>query len=199
MKIEFDEATHSYKIDGRSEPSVTQIISETTGHGWQAAQWFLDRGKAIHKCAEFIANGKEFKADPRLDGYIAALRKFFKETGAKIHQSEQLVASALYHFCGMLDLGCQIGTRNVLVDFKHSVDKIRIKLQIGGYAIAENETTGTRYNFGAGVQIKEDGTYQMTEIFDLTKPAREFLALRTCYRIKEQCKTLSTQQKDGEK
>jgi hypothetical protein len=197
MNFEFTEEKHEYKIDGRIVPSVTQIISETTGHGWQAAQWYLERGKAIHKCAEFIAKEKEFKADPRLDGYISALRKFFKETGAKVQQSEQLIASALYLFCGTLDLGCQIGTRNVLIDFKHSIDKIRIKLQIGGYAIAENETTGTQYNYGAGVQIKEDGSYQMTEIFDLTKPAREFLSLRTCYRIKEQCKTLTSQQKEG--
>ena len=195
MIIDFNEQEHTYKIDGRKVPSVTQIISETIGHGWIAADWYLTRGRAIHKCAEFIAQGKDFKYDDRLAGYVAALRKFFSEVKPVVIKSELFVGSSTYQFCGTLDLICKIGTRNVIIDYKHSVDKIRIPLQIGGYAIGMRDTYGTEYCFGSGVQPKEDGTYSMTEIFKLDIPAREFLALRTCYRIKEKTGTLSYQQK----
>jgi hypothetical protein len=192
-KISFNQETHEYRLDDIPVPSVTHIISETIGHGWTATDWYLTRGRAIHRCAEFICQGKEFKFDERLTGYIAAIRKFFADTKAEIIKSELAVASIVFQYAGTLDLICKIGTRNVIIDWKHSIDKNRIPLQIGGYAVAARETIGMEYCFGAGVQIKESGTYQMTEIFPLAIPAREFLALRTCYRIKEKCKTLSTQ------
>ena len=75
--IDFDPIAHEYKIHGQPVPSVTQIISEVIGHGWSAAKWFLDRGKAIHACAAFIAEGKKFKYDERLVGYVQALERFF--------------------------------------------------------------------------------------------------------------------------
>lgn len=196
--IDFNEAKHEYKIDGRPVPSVTQIISEILGHGWQAEQWYLDRGKAIHKCAEFICQGKEFTADPRLAGYVAAISNFFAETKAEIIHSELRVASIKYDFAGTLDLICKIGARNVIIDWKHSVDKIRLPIQVGGYAVACAEIIGREYAFGAGVQIREDGTYRMTEIFNLQIPVREFLALRTAYRIKDACGNLTSQLKEKE-
>lgn len=196
MNLEFNESDHTYKIDGRAVPSVTQVIGETVGHGWTAEQWYLDRGRAIHRCAEFVGQGKDFKYDERLAGYVAALRKFFRETKAHIITSELRVGSVVYQYAGTLDLIAKIGTRNIVIDWKHSIDPVRIKLQIGGYAIACRETVGIEYMFGAGVQIKESGDYSMTDIFQLRIPAMEFLSLRTCYRIKEKCKELSYQ-KEG--
>ena len=77
MNIEFSEADHTYKLNARPVPSVTQIIKETVGTCWQTSEWYLMRGKAIHACAAFIAEGKEFKFDERLSGYVAAIKKFF--------------------------------------------------------------------------------------------------------------------------
>lgn len=196
-KLTFDPVAHAYTLNGKLIPSVTQIISETIGHGWSAADWYLTRGQAIHKCAEFITQGKDFKFDQRLSGYVAALKKFFAETKAETIKSELRVGSLVYQYAGTLDLICKIGNKNVVIDWKHSIDKIRIPLQIGGYAVAARETIGTEYCFGAGVQIKESGEYAMTEIFPLAIPAREFLALRTAYRIKEKCGNLTTQQKEA--
>lgn len=193
MKIEFNEAEHTYKIDGVPVPSATQIIRETVGTGWHAEDWYLTRGRAIHRCAEFIAAGKDFKFDERLEGYIFALRKFFAEVKPEIIGSEIRIGSKIYGYAGTLDLLCKIGNRKVIIDWKHSIDKIRLPIQIGAYAVAERETNMIEYCFGAGVQIRENGTYSMTELYSLAIPAREFLALRTVYRIKEQCGELSTQ------
>ena len=196
MNIAFNPENHSYLLDGRSVPSVTQIISETAGHGWQAAQWYLDRGKAIHACAAFIAQGKEFKFDPRLAGYVLALQKFFSEVKPEVFGNEVYVASSLYGFAGTLDLYGRIGTMNFIIDWKHSIDKKRMPLQLGGYSQAVKETFGKEINYGYGVEIHDDGKYKMTEVIKLNIPRNEFLALRTTYRIKERCGTLTTQQKE---
>jgi hypothetical protein len=195
--FEFDPETHTYTLDGKTIPSVTQIIAEIVGTGWKAADWYLQRGRAIHACAEFIAEGKAFKFDERIAGYVTALKKFFAEVKPENVTSELRVFSKIYQYAGTIDLIGKIGARNVILDWKHSVDRNRIELQIGGYAIAARETIGTEYYFGAGVQIKKNGSYAMTEVFPLAIPAREFLALRTTYRIRERCGELTSQKKES--
>ena len=41
----FDEETHTYMIDGRPVPSVTQVVSEFIAC-WMASEWYLKRGTA---------------------------------------------------------------------------------------------------------------------------------------------------------
>jgi hypothetical protein len=194
----FDEKTHTYAIDGNPVPSVTQIISEIVGVAWTAAPWYLERGKAIHKCAEFIIKGKEFKFDDRLAGYITALKSFFKIVKPELIGCEQVVYSQTYRFAGTLDLGCKIGGVKTIIDWKHSIDKNRIPLQLGGYSVALKEMTREEFNHGIGVQIKEDGTFQMTEKTDLRRPRNEFLSLRTAYAIKVCCNALTQKEAANE-
>jgi hypothetical protein len=196
MNLSFNEENHTYTIDGKIVPSVTQIIKETVGGGWSASEWYLTRGKAIHLCATFIAQGKEFKYDERLAGYVKALRKFFYELEPFVIGSEMAVGSQLYQFAGTLDLVCKIGGRKYIADYKHSIDKIRIPLQVGGYSQAYKETTGEEINFGIGIEIRENGTYSATDTIGLKIPRNEFLALRTAYRIRERCGELTSQRKD---
>jgi hypothetical protein len=201
MKVEFIEDKHGYKIDGRSVPSVTQIIKETVGSGWLADEWYLTRGRAIHACADYIAQDLDFSFDERLSGYVAAIKKFFSEvkpTATSVGRiSEVVVASNLYSFAGTIDLICKIGSENVVVDYKHSIDLDRVPLQLGGYSVAALESLGIEVKKGIGVQIREDGTYSMTKPIDLRRPRSEFLALRTTYSIKERCKTLLSQSKEA--
>lgn len=198
MNIEFDEKTHTYKVESVVVPSVTQIIAETTGTAWKATEWYLDRGKAIHACAAFIAQGKEFKFDKRLVGYIKALRKFFKEVNPIIRGNEIQVASKLYHYAGTIDLDCKISGNISIIDWKHSIDKIRLPLQLGGYSIALQETYDLFAISGYGVEIHENGTYCMSERIDLRVPRNQFLALRTTYAIREKCGELSYQKEKRE-
>lgn len=192
MIIKFDEKVHKYHLDGAPVPSVTQIIGATIGHGWQAEQWYLDRGKAIHACAKLISEGKKFSFEPRLSGYVAAIENFFKTVKPVLSfgSGEILVASKIFQYCGTIDLLCKIGNCNAIVDYKHSFDYERIALQLGGYAQASKETIGIDFKAGYGVQIKPDGNFLMTSKIDLEKSKREFLALRTTYKIKERCGTL---------
>jgi hypothetical protein len=198
VKIDFDEARHEYLVNGQKYPNVTSIISEIVGHGWQASRWYLDRGRAVHACAAFIVLGKPFKNDPRIDGHVAALRKFISDAKPTFDYGceEMRVVSLRYRFAGTIDLICKIGNNNCILDWKNSIDKIRLPLQLGGYSQAYLETTGNEFNAGYGVELHENGTYAMSEKINLKISRLEFLALRTAYRIKERCGNLSTQKID---
>lgn len=180
---------HRYVVDGKRYPGVTSIISEAVGSQWRVADWYLDRGKAIHKCAEFIAKGKEFSFDDRLAGYVAAIKKVFADLKPTVYHStiERMVFSNLYKYCGTIDIAFNVGRRRIIVDWKHSVDKERVALQLGGYSQAfyESDTAVGKFDYGLGIEIHEDGTYKCTEIMDLRKSVREFLALRTTYAVKD--------------
>ena len=199
-KVEFSENTHTYTLNGVMVPGVTTVISETIGHGWSAEDWYLQRGRAIHACARFIAEGKKFKHDERLTGYVKAIERFFSEVKPVFDFGfgEMIVHSAVMQYCGTIDLPCRIGRDNAIVDYKHSIDKERISLQLGGYSGAALETIGTVFNAGYGVQIRENGTYSMTPKIDLRRPKSEFFALRTTYAIKGRCGELSNQKKGTE-
>lgn len=188
---------HEYTLNNSRIPGVTEIIKEITGCSWSAAPWYLDRGRAIHKCAEFLIKGKQFKFDDRLSGYITALKSFFSIVKPELIGSEVLVYSETYKFAGILDLACKISGIKTIIDWKHSIDKIRLPLQLGGYSAAYKDTWKEEFNQGIGVQIKDNGTFQMTEKIDLRRPRNEFLSLRTAYAIKERCQTLSKQKEVG--
>lgn len=189
--VEFIEATHAYKVNGRPVPSVTQVITRTIGSGFEAirgAEYYLQRGRAIHACAAFIAQGVEFEHDPAIDGWVRALRKFWHEVQPKPIHWETPLGSARYLFAGTPDLLADVGGkfRRLLVDYKSSLSPHRCRIQLGGYSLALSETLGIECNYGIGVHLRGDGTYRATAPFDLRTARNEFLALRTTYAILEQ-------------
>ena len=181
MEIKFDEASHTYTVGGSKYPSVTQIINDIIPYQYPIADWYLQRGHAVHACAAMIANGVEFDYDGRIAGQVAAIYKFFKEVNPEVLYSEKMVYSKVYRFAGRYDLIAKIQDRFVFVDYKASIDIERIGLQLGGYSIA----TLPIVTHGVGVAIKEDGNYSMTKIIDLKNYRREFLAMRAVYGIRD--------------
>jgi len=197
MNISFDETAHKYAVDNIPVPSVTQVIKEILGVGWESDEWYLQRGRAIHACADMIFKGKEFKADERIAGEVAALRKFKKEINPEVFGSEIKVGSHLYFYAGMLDLFCKIGRDLAFLDWKKSFEINRVGCQLGGYSQAYKETYGKEVNRGHGVLLNDNGTYKMSEPIDLRRSRPEFLEQRTAYKIKQRCGSLTTLQKEA--
>jgi hypothetical protein len=52
----FNEATHTYKINGRSVPSVTQVLGDLLPC-YRAGEWYKARGRAVHAAAELERQG----------------------------------------------------------------------------------------------------------------------------------------------
>lgn len=181
MNLEFDQASHIYKLDGKIIPSVTQILGELVPIQYKPNDWYLKRGRAVHACAAMIARGELFNYDDRIKGQVHAIQKFFDEVRPEILAVEKMVYSKPYRYAGTLDLYVKIGTKFCLVDYKSSISIEHIGLQLGAYSLAMFPIVIN----GIGIAIKEDGTYSMTEPINLPYYRREFLALRATYAVRE--------------
>ena len=183
MKTEFDPVTHTYKIDGRVVPSVTQVIRDVLP-GWNADEWYLQRGTAIHACAALVAQGKDFECDPQIEGYVQAVRNFLHDHKTEVVIVETQVFSAAYQYAGTLDLLCWMQGALTIVDWKGSLTP-SVEWQLAAYALAH--PLGEKINAGFCVELHSDGTYK-TASYILKKAKNEWMALLTAYRIRQKCK-----------
>ena len=193
MKTEFDPETHEYKIGGRVVPSVTQILTETLGNpfGWlQDREWYMQRGTAVHAYAAMIARGQEFEPpDERIAGKVAAIRKFFKDCVFAAAYVEHRVFCERFQFGGTFDLCAHSRGQDYLIDWKSSSDIERTRLQLTGYWTAWFNPPFPV--LGLEVVLKDDSTYRVSDPLELKTASREFLALRTCYGIRERLGVLT--------
>ena len=176
----FDSSTHTYYISGKAVPGVTEIIHSVLGNPYKGidpshCEWYMQRGTAIHACCALIARGVEFTYDSRIEGQVSACRKFFEDYNPEPIEIETPHYSNTFGYAGTPDLVCRINGRRVVIDYKGSLTP-EIELQLGGYGELVD------CNYGIGVQLKADGSYQPTDLFDLRKARREFLHLLTAYR-----------------
>ena len=187
---EFDASSHTYRINGRPVPSVTQVMADVIP-GWRAADWYLQRGRAVHACAAMIAQGLEFEHDERIAGQVAACRRFYAEVYGglpKVDLVEHPVFSRRYQFAGTLDLLASFPERITLVDFKATLTEA-VPIQLAAYGIALNESSiGVNVKWGLGVQLNEDGTYKCSEVYDLRRYKAEWLALLTTFNVRRRLK-----------
>jgi hypothetical protein len=173
----FDPIAHAYTIDRRPVPSVTEIIGAFVPQ-WQASDWHLERGTAVHACAALVARKRRFQHDPAITGQVNACRLFFADFAPVVLHVELPVFSALYQYAGTLDLVIEHDGKPCLVDWKSTLTKA-VQWQLGGYAVALKESVGLTVKHGFGVELRDDGKYQKGEVYGLEKAGREFLAMRT--------------------
>ena len=188
MNLEFDQATHTYKLDGVIVPSVTQILNELVPIQYKAGDWYLQRGKAVHACAAFIAKGIDFDFNEQIAGQVAAIRKFFDEIKPEVIEIEKPVFSMTYRFAGTFDLKVKINFAKILIEYKSSFSIYRTALQLAAYSLCNSDSTIMLKPvlLGMGIEIREDGTYKMMDKpINLKKYQREFLALRATYAVRE--------------
>lgn len=128
MKIEFDAATHRYKLDGKSVPSVTQTLGVLQDFRFVDANVLKraqDFGNAVHKMVQLWEEDDLDMATvdpalvPYLDGYLLWRSHFAPE----IVKCEVVVGHKSYGYAGTLDLLAVKGTRRVLVDVKSGTSK----------------------------------------------------------------------------
>ncbi len=170
-------------------------MDEMLGQPYRASEWHLNRGRSVHACAAFIGKGIEFDHDPQIAGQVAACRKFHEDLDGEILAIEQPFYSVRYQCAGTVDLIKKLFTAQqkevgVLIDFKATLTK-QTEVQLGGYSVL------TKVRWGMGVQLKDDGTYKCSALYDLRRPAQEFLSLLSAYGTKARLGMLSKQEDDG--
>lgn len=183
---EFDEATHTYRIDGRAVPSVTQVLRDLLP-AWRASEWHLQRGRAVHACCAMIARGREFRHDPQIDGQVKAARLWFAHTKPIVRAVECRGAATRYQFAGTADMVAEIQGKLAIVDWKATLTPA-VPYQLGAYALLYREVMGSvAPRYGYGVELHEDGTYRMSERYDLRVYGQRFLALLTAFNVRREC------------
>lgn len=174
----FTEQGHVYAINGRVVPSVTAVLNDLIP-GWHASEWYLQRGTAVHACAAMVAKRMRFTNAPEIDGQVAAIRRFFQEVNPQVIDVELRLYSETYAYAGTCDLIAVLpgNPRRVVLDWKGSIGKAA-PYQLAAYGLMYD------IDHGAAIEIREDGTYKMSEVWNLRRYKQEWLALLTAYNVR---------------
>ena len=160
MKVEFDPEKHLYTVDGEPFPSVTQVL---LSEGFVDTQWFTDygreRGSLAHLCIHYEDTGEldEATVDPALAPYLAAYRRFKRESGFVVSSSEVPLANPVYRFAGTPDkFGTFRDAECALLDVKTGAMPPWAAIQTAAYELLK----GSPYK-RFGLQLKADGSYKL--------------------------------------
>jgi len=187
MNLTFDAEAHVYAIDGRPVPSVTQIIGDVIPRQWNATEWHLQRGRAIHEAVRLLSQGRLNWAsvDERIKPRIASFQKFIADTGYKVAASEVPLGSKARMYAGTLDALVADGDELILVDYKSSVEPA-VEWQLGGYSLLWSEANhGKKLKRALAVELRESGEPKLHWIKNLRDAERDFLHILSVYFIKQ--------------
>ena len=98
MSFEYDALTHTYTLDGRRLPSVTEclgLLQNFDSIPWETLERARQRGQRVHEHINAYNRGDITEADfpPDISGHLEGWAKFMDDTGAVVIQSER----PLYH------------------------------------------------------------------------------------------------------
>ncbi len=183
--LEFDEAAHEYRLDGRIVPSVTQVLKplyDFSGIPPEVLERKRQLGTAVHKAIELDIAGTldPDSIAPELDGYLMAWAQF-KAAGFRPQFSELRLASKS-GFAGTLDLICTQGPDVWLLDIKTTAAHSPVMaLQTAAYAQLYAELDPPRAPLKRGaVLLDAAGNFKLFPHADRSD-LRVFLSLLTVH------------------
>lgn len=166
-EIIFDEATHTYLVDGEEVPSVTTILKPLTDRSYgkvnpSVLEYARNRGTAVHEALENFDLGGGLEASPEIEGYIRAYLDWMEVYRPTWTDVEQIVYEDELGYIGTLDRAGRLnGTEFSIVDIKTSNPTkealVAVCMQTAAYAIAyPGRTEISRY----ALFLKADGTWR---------------------------------------
>ena len=120
-QVEFSHEGHTYKVDGRVIPSVSQILEDV---GLVDTRWFkpehANRGTIVHELLELIDKGLMDPQDVEEDfkGYVDAYLLFKEECKVEILEIEKIVTHKDFQYAGRVDRVCEIDGVPAVLDIK---------------------------------------------------------------------------------
>lgn len=187
--IEFDSATHTYTVDGKIMPSVSDIIaplSDFSDISPATLEYAAARGTAVHSACEQLDYGIDIEdieeLDPETAPYVQAYIAWKRDFQVEVLHSEYKVYSDFYEVCGTLDRVVEFGSDHTpwIVDLKTTATfnysnalKWHQQLWLYDELLSEQEgkEVGT-FRF-AILQLKKDGSYRFVNDCDLFDAIRK--------------------------
>lgn len=199
-KVQFDEATHTYALDGVELPSVTHIIrylavDKANNADPNMALIARERGSAVHEATVMYDYSGEIPDDfpaeyaPYLEAYVQFVRDYKPGWELIEHQ----MGNKTLGFAGTLDRFGVIDNEWCILDIKTSykVDIPSLSAQLTAYHdLLLNEQFERLENARIrhlGLQLMRTGKYRLYET-DCEKGSDLFYSCRRIYKTMEQMK-----------
>lgn len=199
-KVQFDEATHTYTLDGVELPSVTHIIrylavDKANNADPNMALIARERGSAVHEATVMYDYSGEIPDDfpaeyaPYLEAYVQFVRDYKPGWELIEHQ----MGNKTLGFAGTLDRFGVIDSEWCILDIKTSykVDIPSLSAQLTAYHdLLLNEQFERLENAKIrhlGLQLMRTGKYRLYET-DCEKGSDLFYSCRRIYKTVEQMK-----------
>jgi hypothetical protein len=128
---DFDEETHTFRVDGRVVPGVTSILksagighSDTTEDGFEVSEDVMeaarDRGTDAHYACQLLDEGDLDwdSLDEEIEPYVAGYERWKESVGFVPDLIEQALYNETDDYCGIVDRCGWIGEERVVVDLK---------------------------------------------------------------------------------
>lgn len=161
----FDPESHTYTLDGRKIPGVSEIIAplkDFSGIPPHVLQFARERGEAVHKAIQYHHEGDLAvdTLDLQIVPYFEAYLKFVADTGFKVLGFERPMYSLPFRYGGTPDLWGEIGADLWLPDIKctAAIDPANA-IQTAAYRRLLEEFAGHKAR-RATLQLRQDGTYR---------------------------------------
>ena len=164
--LQFDEAAHTYTLDGEVLPSVTGILQAVGIVNFShippsTRRWALERGRMVHLYTQYDDQAQldDSVVDPHIAPYLAAWRRFRAETGFEADLIEHRGYHEQHRYAGTLDRrGTLPKLGRVMLDIKTNQAEEWVRLQLAAYsAFFPDPATYTR----VCVELKGDETYRL--------------------------------------
>ena len=186
--LQFDEASHTYSLDGRKLPAVSEVIRPISPDFTAIPPTVLERkrelGVAVHYACELYDSNELGDFDDEIRPYLDAWTDFLDQFNAEVVASEQRLHHPSLMYAGTLDRVLRVDGQVWLVDIKTSATAYpSYGAQLAGYALML-ESAGTQVDRRATVHLQANGKYWMQEFRNPSDQAA-FMACLSIYRWKE--------------
>ena len=178
MKVILEPITHTYwDVDvfpHRQVPGVSHILEVSGAKGNNPFEihndFYSTRGHYAHKAAALDHAGvlDEGTVDPRILGYLKAIRRFKDETGFVPVEWDVVVWDEDLYYAGTYDLGGYFPhtpEQEILIDLKSGSKAKWHEYQTAGYVLARHKDRWQRIKAGP-LYVRDNGRYTL----DLMSP-----------------------------
>lgn len=195
-QIDFDEQSHTYRVNGKQYPSVTQILksvglsADYSQVPPETLEYKRILGQELHKVIELDLQDDLENYDPILEPYVMAWRRFRDDFKIVPIQTELPVFSAQHGYCGKSDSLAQSNKAEAFFDWKSclSVDVKYVGPQLKAYENGFREWAGLKRKpyLCYAVQLLKTGKYKVIPC-DNPNDFNIFLYALQLYKWKEAC------------
>lgn len=163
-RVEFDEANHIYRVNGRVVPSVTQLLPKSEylqNMDPERLSELADEGKANHAAVEEFLHTRKATC-----GYLEGVEKFLADYDRELGNlvAAERAMGSIRGFAGTADMIFE----HAIVDLKRSFGDRKIHaLQTAGYNFLAVENALTRPVKKHYILVShDDGTYEAVNVYN---------------------------------